>query len=502
MNIRMPSGEIVENNAGPIALALWAEHIEQERKKGLYPHLPSSIVACVGSPTFYADSATVTAGKLYWDILLKKVVKLKSELAQNTDNDAAIDSIVKAEACVDYGDPNGDLDARQLVADSLNKIARNGLVLNADNICFTVGATAALNTTFDILRKKSADGVIITPSPHYWIYRGRNRENNLYTFSLLDSPGYQLTAMAIATCIQNAKRDNKKISAFIFCDPNNPLGTTVDSLEWKKIADVLAKEKDALIILDLSYADLKLDFIPYVSLLDLVPELKERIIAIYSATKGLSMAGERLSFTVIPHQTLAHQFKFEVLTSYLHAPRSSQFAYSKGMANRNSHDRQLMCNFYGEQVKYMEKQLADLGLAMPDRNYHVSGGFYVLADFSKFLGAELPKEARALFGIKNIVAKTDFDIAAYLIFTAGVYVAPLSFGFNGDSAQGYMRISCCVGMKNLQEMMERLAKQLARKMQLDSLNKQVFFKVPTQPQPDKTGTVTTVESTAKITCKL
>jgi aspartate/methionine/tyrosine aminotransferase len=509
MNIRMPNGEIVENNAGPIALALWAEHIEQQRKQGHYKHLPSSIVACVGSPTFYADLAVVQAGKTYWDNLLNKVSQLKLEQGQvnsNPPNHNVINGIVNAEASVDYGEPNGDFEARQLIANSLNRTAKNGLTLTADNICFTVGATAALNTTFDIIRKKSPDGVIITPSPYYWIYRGRNRDNNLYTFSLFDSPGYQLTAEAIATCIQNAKRDQKKISAFLFCDPNNPLGTTIGASEWGKIARVLADE-DALIILDLSYADINLDASTYASLLDLAPELKNRIIAIHSGTKGLSMAGERLSFSVIPNAALAHQFTFEILTSYIHAPRSSQIIYAKGIANRSINDHQLMCHFYKSQVQYVQTQLAKLGLAMADKKYCVAGAFYVLADFSKFLGAQLPEEARASFGIKNTNTTTDFEIAAYLIFTTGVYVAPLSFGFNADAKKGYMRISCSIGMEKLAMMMERLECQLVLKMRQDIINNSVkgynqkLFNMPILPTSAQIGTVNCA-GLLPITCKL
>jgi len=458
----LPENDIIE-------FALLAEYLEQKRQK-YNDSLPEIIIACVGTPTFYASPTLAKGAVEYWQNILNKILEAskcyQDKCMELTDELA--DKIICSQASIDYADdPCGDIHAKSIVANYLTKHYENYINISAEDIIFTVGATAALNSIFEVINSYLPGCKIITPFPYYWIYKGKNNQNNLHPIYVMNEPGYKLNSQALKDSLLKAEHDcsndKKKIGAFLFCDPNNPLGTVLGQNGWEEIAEVLRETIEKIpniwIILDESYAGMQFNG-KYVSLLTVAPDLKDRIVIINSGTKTLSVAGERVAFITIFNKKLNNDVKRSIISSYIHAPRSLQAAYAHGLANNYQEYTKLMSDFYKAKVEYVSKRLKEIGIAMPDSNYFPEGTFYIIADCREFLGIKLEEEILKALDYKiSFIIKTSMDIVLYLLFYEGIAVAPLScFGVS----DGYIRITCADQISKLVDLTNRLENRLKK----------------------------------------
>ena len=459
--------ELPENDI--IEFALLAEYLEQERQK-YNDNLPEIIIACVGTPTFYASPTLAKGAMEYWQNILNKTLEASKCYHDKyiTLTNELVDKIVCSHTAIDYAnDPCGDIHPKSIVANYLIKHYESNINISEENIIFTVGATAGLNSIFEIINEYSPDCKIITPFPYYWIYKGKNNQNNLHPIYVMNESGYKLNAQALKQSLLKAEHDclndGKKIGAFLFCDPNNPLGTVLGKSGWKEIAKVLretlGKIPNIWIILDESYAGMQFNG-KYVSLLTVAPDLKDRIIIINSGTKTLSAAGERVAFMTIFNKKLNNDVKRSIISSYIHAPRSLQAAYAHALANNYQKYTKLMSDFYKTKVEYVSKRLREIGISMPDSKYLPEGTFYIIADCREFLGIKLQEEFLKALDYKiSSTIKTSMDIALYLLFYEGIALAPLScFGVE----DGYIRITCSDQTSKLIDLTNRLENRIKK----------------------------------------
>lgn len=279
----------------------------------------------------------------------------------------------------------------------------------------------------------------------------------------MKSPGYRLTAQALELAIQQAmnlgQEDGGMPKAFLFCDPNNPLGTMIPQDEVEKIAEVLRKHKDLIIILDEAYAEMPINGNTHHSLLKVAPDLKDRIILLRSATKALSGAGERMAIIATCNPELMNELVKENISICGHAPKSLQVAFSKAMSGLDESELAHFSNHYKPQVELVFEGLKRIGASMPDPNYRPEGTFYTLADLSDLIGTPVPEEAKKALGNTKTIIETDEDICYSLLFKDGIMIAPLSY-FGIDEKSGYLRITCSTGDTELKELINRLESRL------------------------------------------
>lgn len=469
-----PTGKPAGKTDRIMLLAIWARYLREKMQRGQELKCPPIITAGLGRPTFPVNEYAAKAAQNYWSALWSKSQEARHLL--NGDSFGIKnqnDKIAKMEAVINYGDPKGDEDARLKMAEALTRWYNDRVTIKADDVLFIVGGVAGLHIVSKVINGKFPNGVILTPFPHYSLYTGAHGENNLYPIPVMQEKGYRLTAKLFAAslekAISSAKQNNTVVSAFLLCDPNNPLGTTIDQKELQKIAEILRNYPDIFIILDEAYAEMRLYDNNCLSLLTIAPDLKDRIILIRSATKALSAAGERMAVIVTFNASLMGSLLEENINIYGHAPRSLQHAFAEAMDKLDAIELAQLNRYYREQTEYVAKRLTTMGAAMPDPNYRVTGTFYVVGDFSDLIGLDLPEEtARALN--KRGKIQTDEDIAYYLLFNDGVMIAPLSYfgpymrGLPDQSA--YMRITCSGGPEELKTLMDRLENRLvvARKI--------------------------------------
>lgn len=441
-------------------LALWANTLKEEATDSNPAITKKLIFAGLGKPTYPINSKTVASYLSYWQ-------KINDSLSANDEG---------LNSAIDYGDPRGDLEPRTSMAVSMSAWYESEI--NPEHILFTVGGIGALRVIFETFNTLYADTPgyrIITPFPYYSAY-SNNPMHRLHPIHVMNEQGYRLTARALAESIQEAyalaKNDNGLPKAVLICNPSNPLGTIIDEIELKKIADVLRDYPDLYIIFDEAY--IEMSYAPTPSFLKIAPDLKERILILRSATKALSAAGERMALLMVFESFLMNELLNKNISYFVHAPRSAQIAYAYTMAHFDEAEKKRLASYYQSKVDYVLRRLHAMGAAMPDPLYHVEATFYALANLSDLFGLELPNDAlRALQ--KAGPVSTDEELAYYLLFTDRIMVAPLSyFGLARNS--GLVRITCSGNEGELCELMDRIEQRLfaARKSKQVALEELVL----------------------------
>lgn len=445
-----PDGQPADKMDKIMLLSTWTRILKEESRQEIISEpVGSYISAGMGKPTYPIDLNTVSFYLAYW----QKIEEMAKLAMQNLD-------VVRDGAAIDYGDPQGDSDARIIMAEAMS--AWYQAEIKSEHVLFTAGGAGAIRTIFETLNERYRDipGYrVITPFPHYTLYSD-NPGHILHPVEVMKEAGYHLTAEAleasILSAIELAKIDGGYPKAVLICNPSNPLGTIIHEDDLLKIAEVLRKHPDLHIILDEAYAEMCYRDMP--SLLKLAPDLKDRMIMMRSATKGLSAAGERMAMLMSFDPKMTSELLAKNISLMGHTPRSSQIVYARTMSVFNQEEREKRIDFYKGKVDYVAERLKSIGAAMPDPEYQVEATFYVLVDLSDLFGLDLPEDSKRALG-KGGEVSTDEELAYYLLFKDRIMIAPLSY-FGMMSDKGYMRITCSSGESELKEMMDRLENRL------------------------------------------
>ena len=484
-----PNGLPIGNKDPIMVLGKWATFLEGQGRR--------IIRAGMGNPSYPLNPNLLSNIRDELeeerDRALGTRVFLKAEGINDTDR---INNIAELNAVLDYADPQGTSSARTAAAKALSKWY--GAPITKENILFTTGGAGGLYDIFIMLNEKCPQGRIVTPFPHYSLYATiGSRMNNLHPIHVMQENGYRLTAKALRASIEDAKKkamkDGHPISAFLFCDPNNPLGTVISEQEWIEIAEVLReaiKEFPGVpIIIDAAYAGMVFPPHQPASLLKVADEeLRKNILLLHSGTKTASASGLRGAVVVAFDKTLLTRIEQTNIDTTGHSVTIIQEAVAKSFDTINdAQERQYFVEHYQPQVELVYKRFNAMKAAMPNPAYKPQGTFYVLGDFSDFLGTELCEEAQAVVGKKPFIT-SDEDLCYDLLFRDGVMIAPMEYYGLDGSKKAYMRVTCSGGIKVLNELMDILAARLleARKTKIDSLlkeNKELLTKLNTTNAP-------------------
>jgi aspartate aminotransferase/aminotransferase len=267
-----------------------------------------------------------------------EVLQSAIEYFQNTINE---------HSAVSYGNPQGDLLYREQCATALNKWYQldhhqenenSDYGYRADDVLFTQGGAAALNFMFNVLNDRQPNGLIVCQFPYYPLYKTIAKDR-LFGINCFDAPDCRLTAQMIDDGIQRAyeqaKQTNRVVSAFMLCDPNNPVGTAMSVEEYQQLAVVIRKYPDLMILLDEAYAELRYD-LQRVSLISVAPDLVSRIVLMRSGTKGFSLAGERLAILATQDSLMMEEILAMSANMYAHVSRSIQHMYAGNIFTKDT----------------------------------------------------------------------------------------------------------------------------------------------------------------------
>ncbi len=194
---------------------------------------------------------------------------------------------------------------------------RSGIRVDGEReICITVGAMEALAAA--VLTVVDRGDEVILPSPNYASHIEQVLlAEGVPVFVPLEERGWQLDVERIKDAV------TPKTKAIILCNPHNPTGANFREEDLRVMAE-LAAQRGIFIIADETYDFLVYDGKSHFSLVGL-PEIRDRLIAIFSFSKKYAMTGWRVGYVYAPEPILDQMMKIHDAVAIC-APTPSQVA--------------------------------------------------------------------------------------------------------------------------------------------------------------------------------
>ncbi len=514
MPLKMPDGTDATELDGIIVLARWAQYLTEKGEKLIlagmgHPTFPANLDVCIGAKDYWERARNVSKQLEALDKLDENAIEKFIALSRNKPAEGQIHAALSRIKQIFIPDRQK---SEALMAEGLNQFCaqfddevKENLKIKPQNVIFTIGGASGLHNIFNVLRREDQAAYIATPVPYYTLYAGQKGEkrNKLYPIPVMQADNYHLTPEALDTALQQAKTANQKIGSILLCNPNNPTGTVINYKTWDGITTILNKPENrhCWLVIDEAYDELiyvdkdepakemqKISFLKFLAIKfnqdKLLPaerekylNIRNRLFCLQSATKAYSMAGERMAAVVGFNDALMAKLA-EQITASGSAPDSLKTAYAYAISRKTDLQAErnfaMLRMFYKQQIDYAYEKSKKLGIHMPNPNYKVEAGIFLLIDLHTLIGYAIePEIAKILqkkvgLPLQNEKLETDRDIAYYLLFKKGLNIIPLS-ALGIDDKKGWLRVTCTAGIETLDIIFDRLSEVLeAVKTQLGS----------------------------------
>ena len=264
-----------------------------------------------------------------------------------------------------YTSAQGDQEARQRFADSLNR--RFGTCYTADQFYITVGAAASLCCVFNGLTCPGDEFVVFAPYfPEYKVFiEGAGAKMVLIPPEI---EGFQIDFDAFEAAI------SEHTKGVVVNSPNNPSGVVYSRQTLETLAAIL-RAKEALyghpiyLISDEPYRVIAFHGVE----VPWVPQIYKDTIVCYSFSKSLSLPGERLGYVLVPKQVTDAD---SVYAAAAGAGRSQGYVNAPSLFQRVAAE---CCDLTAD-ISVYERNCALLTDALREMGYHVvqpGGAFYL-----------------------------------------------------------------------------------------------------------------------------
>lgn len=219
-----------------------------------------------------------------------------------------------------------------------------------------------------------------------------------------------------------------KTVGMIINSPSNPSGAIYNEETLKMIADV-AREKDLWIIFDEIYERLVYAPAKHVNILNVAPDLRDKVIIINGASKAYAMTGWRIGYALAPKPLIA---KMNTLQTHLTSNASSIAQWAAWGAVKDADpDVEKMREAFEER----RKVILELVRSMPYVKVRdPEGAFYIFID------------------VRETPIPDDIKFCERLLEEKFVAAVPGAAFF----APGFVRFSYACSMDNIREGMQRL----------------------------------------------
>ncbi len=225
--------------------------------------------------------------------------------------------------------------------------------------------------------------------------------------------------------------------------PSNPTGGVYTGAHLERLAEVLRKHPHVKVLSDDIYEHLMFDGHRFKSILDVAPDLKDRVLIVNGLSKAFAMTGWRIGYAAGPSEIIK-QMNVVQSQSVTHACSISQAA---GVAALNGptdffHTRAASFQKRRDIVVAALNSVEGLSCITPE------GAFYVYPDCSSVIGKMTPG---------GVTLASDVDFCTYLLEEHFISTVPgAAFGLSP-----HFRISTAASEENLTEACTRIAKACA-----------------------------------------
>jgi aspartate aminotransferase len=303
--------------------------------------------------------------------------------------------------------------------------------VSADGVVVSSGAKQSLfNAAFTLFGP--GDRVLV-PTPYWTSYPYLVRLARAEPVEVAPGGDGKVDAAALEAAWDPSVR------GLILNSPSNPAGTVHDLDELRAIAR-WAREREVWILSDEIYARICFVADRAPGVLDLEPELLDRVVVINGASKAFAMTGWRIGFT---HSAPELARKMAAVQSHIttSAATMSQWAAVAAYGDPATQDRAVsaLCETF---ARRREALLADFAEHLPDVGYiEPEGAFYLFFRIDDFFDADTPDSV---------------SVCTRLLERAGVAIVP-GAAFGDDR---YARLSFAASDEDLREGVRLLAQAL------------------------------------------
>ncbi|MBS6500232.1 MAG: aminotransferase class I/II-fold pyridoxal phosphate-dependent enzyme [Clostridium sp.] len=318
-----------------------------------------------------------------------------------------------------YTDNFGLLELRKEISTYLN---RRGINYSMEEICITVGGSEALYSSISSLINKN-DKVLI-PNPSYPAYE------NIVNILGGEVISYNLNNdFSINFNELNELLKKEDIKYMVLSYPCNPTGAVLKKNEYNKLIDLIRRYK-LIVVTDEIYEAFCYDNYYSVAMCN---EIKENIIYIGGFSKMFSITGIRIGFIAAAEKYLkeiakVHQYNVSCTNSI------GQYGVLEGLKYGLYNVEKMKEEFINRKT-YVENRLTAMGLEC----FSPSGAFYIFPSIKQF----------------NISSE---EFCENLLKEEKVACVPGSaFGSGGE---GYVRISYCYSIEELEIALNSLEKYI------------------------------------------
>ncbi len=292
----------------------------------------------------------------------------------------------------------------------------------ANEICATVGVTAALNVA--LMSVLNPGDKVIVPTPVWGVYFGIIKMAGGIPVEVETSEdNFILTAKHLKQVMEN---EGKGAKAIVITDPSNPTGRVYDKEELEQLAKVIT-DYNLFALSDEIYAELTYNDKKHYSLSQIIPE---RTLILSGLSKSFAMTGWRIGYIAGPAEIMKTVVKVSsfLITS---VTDNVQIAAAKALED-GEQDYEEARAIYEKRLHIIQTGLEKNGFTMATPE----GAFYIFAKIPEHFGSD------------------DVAFATDLANKAKVGVVPGSYF--GEGGEGYVRLSYASSEEHLRMAVERI----------------------------------------------
>lgn len=311
----------------------------------------------------------------------------------------------------------------------------NNLDYDPSQIICSNGAKQSVG--FSLLALINPGDEVIIPAPYWVSYPEMTRlaEGESVTIRTSFENNFKLTPGQLKEAI------TEKTKALILCSPSNPTGAQYTANELEGLAEVLRKHPQVYVISDEIYEYIVFEG-DHVSILNVAPDLKDRVLLINGFSKGFAMTGWRLGYLAASNEIVSAVSKIQ--SQETSAPSSISQKAGEAAYKGSLDEVETMRAQFKKRRDYLVETLNSLeGVSC----FTPGGAFYVFPDISHYIGSQKPDGSKI---------ESSTDLCLYLLDEFGLALVP------GDAfgEPNGVRLSYAASMNDLKEAMSRFEKGL------------------------------------------
>lgn len=328
-----------------------------------------------------------------------------------------------------YVAANGIEELRKAIVESLKK--DYGFEYTPEQVSVATGGKMSIFALLQILIGKGDE--VLIPAPYWVSYPDMTElaDGTPVFIPSTEANGFKITPKDLES------RITPKTKLLMLNSPSNPTGSVYSKEELKAIAQVLTKHPQVFVMSDDIYNKLYFGGTLAPQILQVAPELKERVIIINGASKTYSMTGWRVGWGVGPLAIIKAMANYQ--------------SQSTGCGNSIAQRATFKAIVEGDKdVKEVQKKLlerknfavAEIKKVKDVSVYNPEGAFYLWINISKCLGKSY----------KGQSVPTSKEFCNLLLEEQKVITVPgVEFGMDG-----YLRMSFAIESKRMTEAFNRM----------------------------------------------